>query len=61
MSFVIVGLCHSNDSGLLWLCSPFAIRVLALLFFLPFILKNIAREPSIVQYICYVGRSEVQC
>jgi hypothetical protein len=31
--FVMMGqLCHSNDFGSLQLCSPFAIRVLALLF-----------------------------
>jgi hypothetical protein len=29
--FVLVQLCHSNDFGSLWLCSQFAIRVLALL------------------------------
>jgi hypothetical protein len=31
-TFVMVQLCHSNDFGSLYLCSPVAIRVLALLF-----------------------------
>jgi hypothetical protein len=31
-TFVMLQMCHSYDFGQLWLCSPFAIQVLALLF-----------------------------
>jgi hypothetical protein len=34
--------CHSNDFGALWICSPFTIRILALLF--AFQVVNVVQE-----------------